>query len=324
MVKKSMVKHVFILNPVAGKSADKAGLHERIEQACADRGVDFEIHYTSARGEATEYVRALCEQYPDTQLRFYACGGDGTLSEAVNGAYGYANAAVGVVPVGTGNDFVRNFQGKELFLDIGAQLDGQTHKMDLMQYNGNLCVNMINIGFDCEVVKLTAKLKKKKLLSADFGYIAGLVLTLIRKPGVKAYVSVDGSEPQKRNMLLTSVANGSWCGGGFCSSPLALLSDGVLDVLMIKNVTRVRFLSLVKAYKTGSFVHDAKARRVIDYVKGSKIHYTFEGLQSICVDGEVVEAQELEISAAQEALCLIVPKGAAYQPEVAPMPVGAC
>ena len=70
MVKKSMVKHVFILNPVAGKSADKAGLHERIEQACADRGVDFEIHYTSARGEATEYVRALCEQYPDTQLRF--------------------------------------------------------------------------------------------------------------------------------------------------------------------------------------------------------------------------------------------------------------
>lgn len=319
-----MVKHVFILNPAAGKGAKQTGLRERIEQACTDRGVDYEIHLTSASGEATEYVRTLCEQDSDTQLRFYACGGDGTLSEVVNGAYGYANAAVGVVPVGTGNDFVRNFDGNERFLDIGAQLDGQTHSMDLMQYNGQLCVNMINIGFDCEVVKLTAKLKKKKLLAANMGYIAGLVLTLIRKPGVKAYVSVDGSEPEKRNMLLTSVANGSWCGGGFRSSPLALLSDGVLDVIMIKNVTRVRFLSLVGAYKSGSFVHNPKARRVIDYVKGKCIRYTFDGMQSICVDGEVVEAQELEICAVKEALCLIVPEGAGYLPAVEPMPAGAC
>lgn len=318
-----MIKHVFLLNPVAGKGVKQQGLRERIEQVCTDRGVDFEIHQTSARGEATEYVRALCEQYPDTQLRFYACGGDGTLSEAVNGAYGYVNAAVGVIPVGTGNDFVRNFEGKERFLDIGAQLDGQTHMLDLMQYNGQLCVNMINIGFDCEVVKLTAKLKNCKLLPANMGYIAGLVLTLIRKPGVKAYVSVDGGEAQRRKMLLTSVANGSWCGGGFRSSPLALLSDGVLDVLLIKNVTRIRFLSLVKMYKAGSFVNDPKARRVIDYVKGRTVRYTFDGVQSICVDGEVVEAQELEINAVREALCLIVPEGAAYLPAVEPMPVGA-
>ena len=317
-----MIKHVFLLNPVAGKGVKQQGLRERIEQVCTDRGVDFEIHQTSARGEATEYVRALCEQYPDTQLRFYACGGDGTLSEAVNGAYGYANAAVGVIPVGTGNDFVRNFEGKEQFLDIGAQLDGQTQMVDLLQYNGNFCVNMINIGFDCEVVKLTAKLKGIKLIPAGMSYIAGLVLTLIRKPGVKAWVSVDGGAPEYRRMLLTSVANGSWCGGGFRSSPLAQLSDGVLDVLLIKNVTRVRFLTLVKMYKAGSFMDNAKARRVIGYVRGNTVRYTFDGEQSICVDGEVIQAQELEICAVKEALCLIVPKGAAYLPEIEPMPAG--
>ncbi len=319
-----MIKHVFILNPIAGKGAKQVGLRERIEQECLAHGVDFEIHQTSESGEATAFVRALCQRHPDTQFRFYACGGDGTLSETVNGAYGFANAAVGVVPVGTGNDFVRNFDGKQAFLDIGAQLDGDTQTFDLMQYNGQLCVNMINIGFDCEVVKLTAKLKQKKLLSADVGYIAGLVLTLIRKPGVKAYVSVDGGEPERRNMLLTSVANGAWCGGGFHSSPLALLSDGVLDMLMIKNVTRIRFLSLVKAYKDGSFVGNPGARRVIDYVKCQTVRYTFDGMQSICVDGEVIEAEELEISAAREALCLIVPRGAAYLPAQQPMPVGMC
>ncbi len=319
-----MIKHVFILNPVAGKGTKQAGLREQIEQVCSDRGVDFEIHQTNARGEATAFVRSLCEHYPDMQLRIYACGGDGTFSETVNGAYGYANAAVGVIPVGTGNDFVRNFEGGQAFLDIGAQLEGSTKTFDLMQYNGQLCANMINIGFDCEVVKLTAKLKRIKLLPSDMSYIAGLVLTLIRKPGVKAQVSVDGGEPEQRNMLLTSVANGAWCGGGFHSSPLALLGDGVLDMLMIRNVTRIRFLSLVKVYKDGSFVHNPKARRVIDYVKAKNVRYTFDGMQSICVDGEVVEVSELEISAVRDALCLIVPKGAAYLPVIEPVPVGAC
>jgi diacylglycerol kinase family enzyme len=61
---------------------------------------------------------------------------------------------------------------------------------------------------------------------------------------------------------------------------------------------------------------------VIGYVKGETLRYTFDGEQSICVDGEVVEARELEISAAKDALCLIVPKGAAYLPKAEPMPAG--
>ncbi len=320
----STVKHVFILNPAAGKSEGKADLRTQIEQACSARGVNFEIHMTGQPGDATSFVDALCTREPKTQLHFYACGGDGTLSETVCGAYGHPNAAVGVIPVGTGNDFVRNFEGKQAFLDIDAQLDGQTQYVDLIRYNDRLCTNMINIGFDCEVVKMTSKLKKSKLLPAGMGYIAGLVLTLVRKPGVKASISLDGAPAQKRNMLLTAVANGEWCGGGFHSSPLAHIKDGVLDVLMIKNISRVKFVSLVKQYKSGSYVHSPRARRVIDYVKVHTIRYTFDAPQSICVDGEVVEATELEISAARNALCLIVPRGATYAPACEPTPVGAC
>ena len=112
--------------------------------------------------------------------------------------------------------------------------------------------------------------------------------------------------------------------GGFHSSPLAHLQDGVLDMLMIKNVTRVRFLSLVGSYKSGSFVNDAKARRVIDYAKVQNVRYTFHGVQSICVDGELFDVSELEIGVAKKALCLIVPDGAAYSEAVEPMPLGMC
>lgn len=311
---KENIKHIFILNPAAGKGEMQSSLAEQIVRVCSERDVDFEIHHTLACGEATEYVRACCEQHPNTQFRFYACGGDGTLGETVNGAYGFSNASVGVVPVGTGNDFVRNFEGAQAFLDIAAQLDGEPAMLDMLQYNDKFCANMVNVGFDCEVVKLTGKLKRNKLIPKGMAYITGLVITLIRKPGVKATVSIDGGEPQRRNMLLTAVANGAWCGGGFHSTPLAILHDGVLDTLLIKNVGRIKFLTLVKMYKEGTFVANKKAREVIDYVKCKTIHYTFDALQSICVDGEVTEVGELRVSVVKDALRLIVPRGVSYQP----------
>lgn len=316
------MKHVFILNPAAGKGEMQSDLHEQIARTCTERGVDFEIHTTSAQGEATEFVRTLCKQNPDTYLRFYACGGDGTISETVNGAHGFANASVGVVPVGTGNDFVRNFQGKEAFLDVAAQLDGEVVSLDLMQYNDKLCTNMINIGFDCEVVKQVAKIKRSRLVPKNMAYIAGLVITLIRKPGVRAKVSLDGREPEQRHMLLTAVANGAWCGGGFHSTPLALLQDGVLDTLLIKNVSRTRFLTLVSLYKSGTFVGHPRARGIIEYVKCHTVQYFFEAPQSICVDGEVAQVKELCVSCVRNALSLVVPKGAAYQPERDALPTG--
>ena len=318
------IKHVFILNPAAGKGEMQHVLQEQIERVCTERGVDYEIHFTKVSGDATEYVRSCCEQQPDVAFRFYACGGDGTVNETANGAYGYENASVGIIPVGTGNDFVRNFDGNQAFMDIAAQLDGEVVTLDLMRYNDKLCVNMINIGFDCEVVKQTAKLKRSKLIPNGMAYIAGLVITLIRKPGVKACVSLDGGEVQKRRMLLTAVANGAWCGGGFHSTPLALLQDGVLDVLLIKNVTRVRFLTLVGKYKSGSFIDDKSARQVIDYYKCHTIQYTFDKPQSICVDGEVAQATVLSVSVERDALRLVVPQGAVYAPAKQTLQIGAC
>ncbi|MBQ7379061.1 MAG: hypothetical protein IJW70_05205 [Clostridia bacterium] len=318
------IKHIFILNPAAGKGQMQQGLVQQIESVCTQYGASYETHYTDAPGEAIAFVRCSCEQNPDMQLRFYACGGDGTLCETVNGAYGYANASVGVIPVGTGNDFVRNFEGNQAFLDVASQLDGDMVMLDLMQYNGKLCANMVNIGFDCEVVKQTTKLKRNKLIPKGMAYIAGLVITLIRKPGVKATVCVDGGEPQTRRMLLTAVANGSWCGGGFHSTPLALLHDGVLDTLLIGNVSRIKFLTLVPLYKNGTFVGHPRARGVIDYVKCRTVRYTFDGVQSICVDGEITEVSELTVSAVENALRLIVPRGAKYQPAQEVLPTGVC
>jgi diacylglycerol kinase family enzyme len=183
---------------------------------------------------------------------------------------------------------------------------------------------MINIGFDCEVVKRTADLKKSKLVPKSLTYIVGLVLTLIRKPGVKAGLSIDGKEGQRCDMLLTSAGNGAFCGGGFHSTPRASLCDGIMDAVIIRNVSRIKFLSLVGAYKNGTYVTDPKADGVIEYVKCRSIKYEFDGVQSICVDGEVEDVTELELSVAKGALRLIVPYGVAYRPAEENSAAGVC
>src|SRR5665647_2515123 len=98
------MKHVFIINPAAGKGRQACELKPKIEKYCDENSLDCIIHVTSAAYEAIGFVRELAKT--GEHMRFYACGGDGTLYEVVNGAFGYPNAEVAVMPLGSGNDFI--------------------------------------------------------------------------------------------------------------------------------------------------------------------------------------------------------------------------
>jgi len=139
----------FIVNPVAGGGRDKEKLIEEIRAACEKHGDEYEIHLTSGVTDAENFVRRECERNPERKTRFYACGGDGTLNEIVNGAVGFENAEIAAVPAGTGNDFIKSFSDHDAFMNIEAQLCGTTEKFDLIKFNGKYCLNVLNIGFDC-------------------------------------------------------------------------------------------------------------------------------------------------------------------------------
>ena len=101
------MKHLFLVNPAAGKRGSTEALLRRVEEAFSPLGLEHEVVLTSSAGDAEQLARrAACSGGP---VRIYACGGDGTLNEVVNGAAGYPNAAVTNVPKGTGNDFLRIF-----------------------------------------------------------------------------------------------------------------------------------------------------------------------------------------------------------------------
>ncbi len=104
------MKHVFIINPTAGKKDCTARMMDMAKALAARHGLDVECILTKRPGHAMETARSLAER--GEPLRIYACGGDGTANEAANGVAGYENAAMTCIPVGTGNDFLKNFGDK--------------------------------------------------------------------------------------------------------------------------------------------------------------------------------------------------------------------
>jgi YegS/Rv2252/BmrU family lipid kinase len=306
------MKYCFIINPRAGKGKFVDELEKSINDTCSEAKVEFEIFKTYTLEDGREYINKTVKEY-DGRLVFFACGGDGTLCGTIISVMGLdeetkKRVSVGIVPKGTGNDFVSNFTNKELFCDIKAQIDGSDYDIDLLKCNDLYSVNMINIGFDCHVVCKKEEIGKKKIVPRKLAYIVSLLATLIKKPTVSFESSLDGGERQKKDLLLTTIANGGFCGGGFHSNPIASLTDGNLDCIEAQNMSRTRFLALVGDYKNGKHLEE-KFDGIIDNFKCKTADIYFDEITPVSVDGEIIREREIHISVISKALTIILPNG---------------
>ena len=284
-------KTIHILNPKAGKGA-ASKVKKNIK---AD-----EFIYMSESPEASlRFIKDTCDKAPNTCFTVY--GGDGTVYSAVNALMESGHnetASLRVVPVGSGNDFV-----KTLADDPGE------HKIDVMRVNDKYAVNVVNMGFDCGVVERAARLKKKKFVTGKMAYIYGVVGELVKKKPLDLKVTftyANGeTEVIKEKLLLCAVANAKWYGGGFKVAPTADLSDGILDVMIIRNVSRRTFISFVGDFKKGTLVDENgkpkdEVKDILYYKRCVAIK--IEGCETYCADGEITKGNTVEISVIPKAL----------------------
>ena len=315
------MKTIFIINPKAGTGKNLDKRKDEITKMAAELGVEVGFYITKAVGDAEKFARLVCEETkaanPDEELRLVACGGDGTVNEVLNGIMGYENAVLGVVPIGTGNDFVRNFPENADFLDISAQLQGYTMKSDVIKYSGVIdgkeqtryCINMFNIGFDCNVADLTQTLKTYPLLSGSVAYLAAIVGMLVKKKGANLKVELDGEVVENGPLLLTAVANGGFCGGGVNSAPTAAINDGVMDVNVIYDITRTKFLKKFPHYSKGTHMELPDIDDFLLFRQCKEAVITpLDGSMRLCVDGEIVDAGEVKMQMMPLAVNVLVPK----------------
>ena len=169
--------HLFILNAFAGTKDSTSILKAQIEALGLP---DTVIEYTKGKDDATAIARRYAEK--GDPLRVYACGGDGTANEAMHGLLGFDNVALGVVPVGTGNDYVRSLKGTpEDFLDLKKMTEGSTVTVDLLKCNDRYALNVISVGYDCEVADRAQKNKRLPMMSGSLAYKLAIVQCLVSK-----------------------------------------------------------------------------------------------------------------------------------------------
>lgn len=308
------MKTIFIINPAAGLPKDKKHLTDKIRSCIDTTGADAEIYITRFSGDAGEYVRSYCAN--NGPARFIACGGDGTLSEVLNGVVGFDDAEIGVIPGGTGNDFCRNFGAECDFGDVSCQLNGEAVMCDAIKYttyvDGDIregyCANMFNIGFDCNVADMTANMKKRPFVSGSFAYFVSILFTLIKKKGADLHIELDGKTAHKGRLLLTSLANGCYCGGGIMSNPMACVTDGLININIIKNVSRLRFITLLPYYMKGALHRVRGISRFVTTTKCKRVTITPNlGKMRLCIDGEIEDAGKTEFELVPGAFRFVIP-----------------
>ena len=302
------MKHVFIVNPKAGKKDQRARIYEMADVLREKHGLECAVMLTDRPGGATDMARSLAES--GEAVRIYACGGDGTMHEVANGIAGFSNAAMTVIPIGTGNDFLKNFgPDAEKFADAENLWDGDEMALDLIECNGKYCVTIACNGIDARVAESVHRYGKNPHLSGQGSYIASVAVNFLGSQISRRWtVSIDGGEPVTEDFALISLCNGRYYGGGFFPVPEARMDDGVLHAVVIRKVTRMEFLQLIGPYSKGK--HAELPPRLIQVMPAREIRITAEEDIVTCLDGECSRSRDVVMRMADRKVNFFVPKGA--------------
>ena len=309
------MKHLFIVNPVAGGRDRTAEVRAEVGRLFDKRSDSYEIYTTVAPMDACRKIES--EAAAGEALTVYACGGDGTLNECVCGAVGRENVAVTHFPGGTGNDFVRCFgPERDRFRDLSDLLDGEVRKLDAIDCNGRASINICSVGIDARIGTDVHKYSSLPLLGGKMAYITSAAVNLVK--GVREPLRVVcAGKLYHGDMSLICACNGSYYGGGFHPVPEARPDDGTLDFLIVKGVSRLSFVKLIGAYSKGRY---ADMPTVITHVRGERIEIESDAELPVNVDGELIFGKKVVMQLLPGAVNFLVPKNMAFfraQPEAA-------
>lgn len=298
------MKHLFIVNPVAGGRDKTKTVREKVKKAFERRSGEYEIYVTTGPMDAAEKIAAASES--GEALRVYACGGDGTFNECVCGAAQRENVAVCPFPTGTGNDFCRMFgEEAELFRDLDALLDGREQPIDLIDCNGRWCANIASVGIDARIGTSVHKYSQLPLIGGATGYVVSAVVNVFQ--GIASRMRVRcGDYTAEGKHTLVCACNGRYYGGGFNPSPDARPDDGELDIYVIRGVDILTLARCVGKFVSG---RSDELKSYITHLRGTEVSIELDGPDVVNVDGEALEAENVHMRLVPHAAKLIVPAG---------------
>ncbi len=300
------MKHLFIINPNAGKGKAFEIVMPKIKEAAAEKNIEYKVYVSKSPQDTHDYCKKIGESGEAT--RIYACGGDGTIYDIVNAVYGYDNVEFAAVPLGSGNDFIRLFGTKEQFADIGAQIDGTAIKIDAIRCGDRIAVNQCSMGFDAEVCSKQADFKKVPWLTGESAYTASLLYCLKSKTSNRFTVTIDDGEPITDDFVFAFCGNSRFYGGGYQAGPYAVPDDGLLDFSIVRAMKIPRLISQISNYKKGRHFKWPETT----YTRGKKMVVHSDTPASVNVDGECDLVTDSVFEVIPSAFNFVIPTTSSY------------
>ena len=276
------MKSLLIVNPIAGRGYATQVL-PRIREYLKEDGLDFEVALTEAPGHAVELAK---NGMADGYELLVAVGGDGTSNEVINGMMsawrGEPVGTMGVIPVGSGNDFsVAAGANPDLREACRQVVKGTRHLMDVGQVGERYFGNTVGVGFDAVVGVVAAKHRRLRGLPLYLVAVLQTILFFFKAPTIT--LECDGKR-RTEPLIMISVSNGQRAGGGFWVTPDAKVDDGLFDVMQAKEMSRLRMLQMVPLFIKGTHIHEEEIR----VERASHVVMTTDGDLVAHADGELI------------------------------------
>lgn len=290
-----MVKAQVILNPAADRG--RAGAREEeLRRALQAAGVEAAVVRTERPGHATQLARQALREGANI---IAAGGGDGTVHEVAQALVG-TEAALGILPMGSGNDYIRALGiPRDLSGAAAVLARGRVRSVDVARVADEFALNSFGMGVEGQIA---ADYKRMRFLKGELGYLYATILEVVRFRAFRAEVAGDGWSFAGK-LLSVSVMNGPYAGGGYRLAPQAQLDDGLLDVGLIGNYPRlIRFAVLPKT-RDGSYL---RLKRV-QGKPARRVRILSDRPLPVHMDGELLPepVQELEVTLHPQALRVV-------------------
>ena len=285
-----------IINPAAGRGKGAAALERLLPEIQNATAGEARLYRTIGPGDGTHQAEKAIAA---GAVILAAAGGDGTLCEVIQAA-APKQIPVLCLPNGTGNDLVRTLGINSLEHAASLLQSGKVMRIDAGLLEGKRFVNILSCGFDAEVGD---KINKKyRHLKGTAAYLAGVVSTLISYKALPLTLEIDGTRIE-RKVMLCAVANAQTYGGGMKVSPHSVVNDGLLEVILVGEVSRFEFLKTFPKVFSGSHL----SHPAISTYQGRRIKITSEKELAVGLDGDVIHRSEIEIIIDPLSVPIIVP-----------------
>lgn len=290
-----MASTYFIVNPESGKKKSKE-IVSLIKAFCESEKLDYVLCITTEPGDVTAYARCAVESQAAAVI---VAGGDGTLNEAASVLKGTA-IPMGIIPSGTGNDFVRTLGLKTI---IGEALTTAVKRpclrsVDVGSCNGMPFLNIASIGIDAAIVHRTLQIRR--WIKGSLIYPLASLIEIFADSPQQVTICIDGAE-YRRTIEMVVVANGKYYGGGMKVAPMADPGDGLYDILIVNKMSKLRLLTLLPSLYSGAHI---KAPEV-EVMRGQSLHIEFTRDVLINRDGELTVDNVMRVAPIRDKISII-------------------